>query len=605
MLQFADSEKHLLSLNLTNSPVNVALINATSPEFTTYFSALGIETLAAYAREHLDQHKYEIKLFDSQLFPSRDLMIEKIVSLKPDIIGLSINAGGSSEADIIINELQNKTDFSLLILGNTIPTFKADRWLNKYPHSMIVTGEGEEAFIELLRATHSPVNLNTISNLVYKTEDNNIITTEKKRIPLKNFPPPAYDNIEKYVRRDFRIGIETSRGCSYNCTFCNRKSFLSNNKYCEFPAKRTLENMMSLSKKNVPGVNFVDDDSLQGSEENLLAIANGIIENKKLKKIHPDFHFFFSTRVTEVIKRQDIVAKLAEAGLVGVFLGIEAFDEEILKRFHKQISNDQIKTALGILERLNLTVAIGIIMFDPLLTLDQLERNVSHIKNNQLAKYLSYPFNQLRLVAGSPMVKQLKSLNLIEGEADDEWLVYAYKFQNKEISEIVAICKEWEKSSYRVAEGLKNLYRYHNVSNEKNSKHAALTAKHLGTLRETYIDFLNKIITLTKNQDYSKIKETEKNYSSIRASLITKLLQNIDNNEVHDTFNELYKYGLYTLAHHYALEFNTTDLTPKIIATHYHLNPIKIETNLKENAFLKNLAQDVFRKQDLVGANTN
>lgn len=96
----------------------------------------------------------------------------------------------------------------------------------KHPHvDIVVVGEGEETFRELVLALEENKPLRGIKGICYEENGATVNTGARQFVDLNAQPPLAYDLItmRHYRRRLFgrdHISINSSRGCTYSCSFC-------------------------------------------------------------------------------------------------------------------------------------------------------------------------------------------------------------------------------------------------------------------------------------------------------------------------------------------------------------------------------------------------
>ena len=166
---------------------------------------------------------------------------------------------------------------------------------------------------------------------------------------------PARDLVRH--RRKYFIGvldpcasIEFSRGCPWDCSFCSAWTFYGRSYRTLSPERVVAE----LERIQEPGVFIVDDVAFIQSK---LGFQIGeAIARKGIKK-----KYYLETRGDVLVRNKDVFKFWREIGVEYMFLGIEAIDEEGLKKFRKRVTLSTNFEALEVARSLGFTVAINII----------------------------------------------------------------------------------------------------------------------------------------------------------------------------------------------------------------------------------------------------
>jgi len=167
----------------------------------------------------------------NQLLP--DLQ-NKINTLNPDLIAITCL---SPEYNFLIKFFpQVKIPYGIpVIIGGIHATLKADDTIKTGLFDLVVLGEGEETFNDILRRMEFHTSLNDVPGIYYY--DKNLGSIQKN--PLRRLLPPEklwetdrdfsfFD--ETYFLRPWdgkkikRNDIEISRGCPYHCTYCGNRA---------------------------------------------------------------------------------------------------------------------------------------------------------------------------------------------------------------------------------------------------------------------------------------------------------------------------------------------------------------------------------------------
>ncbi|MGC2217707.1 MAG: radical SAM protein, partial [Pseudolabrys sp.] len=158
-------------------------------------------------------------------------------------------------------------------------------------------------------------------------------------------------------RRKYFIGIldpaasiEFSRGCPWDCSFCSAWTFYGRS-YRLVSPERVVEDLMSIRE---PGVFIVDDVAFIHAKHGF-AIGEAIARKGIRKK------YYLETRGDVLLRNKEVFRFWKSIGLEYMFLGIEAIDEEGLRKFRKRVSVSKNLEALEFARSLGIEVAINII----------------------------------------------------------------------------------------------------------------------------------------------------------------------------------------------------------------------------------------------------
>ena len=121
---------------------------------------------------------------------------------------------------------------ALLVLGGEHGTAVPEHVLATSPFDVVVLGEGEETFVELLRARARGAPLAEVKGIAYR-ENGRVMTNglSERRKDVDAIPPPDWASfpIREYIDRHQTNGINLgrsmpilgTRGCPFQCTFCS------------------------------------------------------------------------------------------------------------------------------------------------------------------------------------------------------------------------------------------------------------------------------------------------------------------------------------------------------------------------------------------------
>jgi hopanoid C-2 methylase len=188
--------------------------------------------------------------------------------------------------------------------------------------------------------------------------DAQVVFKTKDRLPLFDFPVPAYQLIplDRYL-----IGsLQFSSGCPYQCEFCDIPALYGRQPRLKSPEQLCAELDAILARKAYsPSIYFVDDNFIGNRKATKEMLPHLIAWQKR-----NGYPLVFACEATLNIAKQPEVLKLMrEANFEAVFVGIETPELDALKAMRK--GHNAVLPMFEAIETLNsygLEVASGIII---------------------------------------------------------------------------------------------------------------------------------------------------------------------------------------------------------------------------------------------------
>jgi radical SAM superfamily enzyme YgiQ (UPF0313 family) len=337
-----------------------------------------------YIASYLSDLNVEVEILDAKVNNLKIKQIKKrIKEFNPDLVGISVFVSAAINESFKIAEAAKEIDQNItVVFGGRHPTFEPEETLENKNVDLVVRGEGELTFRELI-IEGIPEGVNGISyknnGKVIHNEDRALMSKEE----YKNIRIPAR---HLTVGNDYKMftvhleTVETSRGCPHSCKFCTTWK-INNRTYRTRPVEKVIDELKLISKmKRVTDVFFVDDE-LGANTKRVERMCERIIECKERGEIR-DLKFFAQIRVDDIVRSPTMVKKMAEAGFWVVFIGIESIDEESLKEMRKGITFNKVLEAIKILHRHNIII-IGNLIIGVNLTdkEEDIKRQIEIMKN--------------------------------------------------------------------------------------------------------------------------------------------------------------------------------------------------------------------------------
>lgn len=375
---------------------------------------LGLRSIMAY----LQNSGYTVGMIPFS--PDRESEILEAIELwKPRLIGFSLIFQYSlNEFQQLMHILRENDINAHFTAGGHFPSLRPEVTLKTMPElDSIVRFEGELTLIELLDNLNNSEKWQNIKSLAYRSDTEVILT------PLR----PLIDNLDNlpYVYRDATwqsfngvnmASMLASRGCWFNCSFCSIRQFYGKPtgilRRTRSPQNVVDEMLTLFNESNVRFFSFQDDDFAARTKkqrkwlnEFLSCLAESRLATKAKWKI--------SCRVDDL--EPHILEKMIEHGLMAVYLGIESGSNESLRMLNKHVTVEQNLSAIELIKRHNIALAIGFMLFDPSSTVATLQDNLQFLRAVSEDGYFPINFCKMLPYAGTPIETQLRNEDRLTG----------------------------------------------------------------------------------------------------------------------------------------------------------------------------------------------
>lgn len=174
---------------------------------------------------------------------------------------------------------------------------------------------------------------------------------------LRRTPVPRWELLD--LRRYGSMGLQFSRGCPFNCDFCNVTALLGHRVRVKTSAQ-IVEELDSLYARGWRGDIFFVDDNFIGNRHFLKTDLLPALIAWRRKKAG---NVFFTEASIDLADDEPLMSLMARAGFSKVFIGIETPDEECLAECSKsQNGNRDLVADVKRIQRAGLEVQGGFIV---------------------------------------------------------------------------------------------------------------------------------------------------------------------------------------------------------------------------------------------------
>jgi anaerobic magnesium-protoporphyrin IX monomethyl ester cyclase len=268
----------------------------------------------------------------------------------PDVIGCTSITPSIYKAESTLALAKKIHPNALTVLGGIHATFMFQQVLAEAPQvDCIVRGEGEEILVNLVRAVQNGTfneERAHIKGLAFR-EDGRIVSTPAHE-PIQNLDSltPDWSVLEwhkyTYIPLGVRVAIPNfARGCPFTCSFCSQWKFWRT--YRTRTPKNFVDEIETLVKEHEVGFFILADEEPTINRKKFIALCQELIDRDL------GIHWGINTRVTDILRDEDMLPFYRRAGLVHISLGTEAAAQLQLERFRKETTIAQNKKAIQLI----------------------------------------------------------------------------------------------------------------------------------------------------------------------------------------------------------------------------------------------------------------
>lgn len=329
----------------------------------------------------------------------RTTVADLMDTIKPDIVGLSVMTFQRKTAKKIIELVRSLNRPVRIVVGGYDPSMAPEAYSDDdSPVDFIVRGEGEITFRELIRAIESDVGYDRILGL-----------SARERDGFRHNPDRPVSGLEsgeiRLPKRDARVlagytmlgrqvdVVETSRGCTFDCSFCSIVAMRGRN-FHTYSFDRVLADIRDAIEHGARAI-FLVDDNITLNVRRFEALCQAIID-ERLNGVD----YIVQAMTSAVANHSDtLVPLMRKAGFRYVFLGIENILQADLKFLRAASKNQQRANgraignatleAIRALHKNSMLVVGGLIIGSPEDTRESIEANLAFAR-----RYLDWPYIQ-------------------------------------------------------------------------------------------------------------------------------------------------------------------------------------------------------------------
>ncbi|HET6568648.1 MAG TPA: radical SAM protein, partial [Rhodothermales bacterium] len=351
-----------------------------------------------------------------------------VQQIQPDVVGLSVMTFQRSTAKKIIGLVRSLRPSAVIVVGGYDPSLAPDAYADPSDEiaDVIVRGEGETTFRELLCRLENRCGYEGLAGLSYWDGEKLVHNENRPVLPLKKdvlrLPNRGARVLNGYTMLGRPVDvIETSRGCTFDCSFCSIIEMRGRN-FHPYSTERVLDDIRD-ARDHGARVIFIVDDNIMLNVRRFEELCRAIID-ARLNGIE----YMVQAMTSSIANHGATLAPLMrKAGFRYVFLGIENVLDDDLAFLRASSKNTQRENgrkagnaslkAIDYLHRNKMYVVGGLIVGNPDDTRESIDTNLAFARRYIDWPYIQHPTPYPR----TPMTKDFHEQGLIASEEVDEY----------------------------------------------------------------------------------------------------------------------------------------------------------------------------------------
>ena len=354
--------------------------------------------------------------------------VERLVrTLEPDVVGLSIMTFQRRTAQRIAALVRRLRPEATIVVGGYDPSLALEVYEDPaWGADVIVRGEGDITFREVIRALESRAPLSDIAGLSFREGDTfrrtsprpvSSLTGEEVRLPNR-----AARVLSGYTLMGRPVDVvETSRGCTFDCSFCSIIEMRGRN-FHTWSIDRVLRDIIDARARGARAI-FIVDDNISLNVARFEALCRAIVDAGV-----NDIDYIVQAMTSSIASAGETLAPLMhKAGFRYVFLGIENILDDDLAFLRAGAKNaarqngrrvgNATEAAIEVLHRHKMFVVGGLIVGNPKDTRESIEANLDFARARVDWPYIQHPTPY----PGTPMTKDFRERGLIVNDRLEEY----------------------------------------------------------------------------------------------------------------------------------------------------------------------------------------
>jgi radical SAM superfamily enzyme YgiQ (UPF0313 family) len=369
--------------------------------------------------------RHEVAVADLVLVQDRvRATVERLVGEgAPDVVGLSVMTFQRRTAKKIVDLVRALRPGVRVVVGGYDPSLAPEVYCDGTA-DYVVRGEGEVTFRELIRALDEGRTGEGIAGVTWRSDGGYRENPPRPVSGLEGAEVRPPDRRARVLSGYTFLGrpvdvVETSRGCTFDCSFCSIIEMRGRN-FHTYDFARVLADIEDARDHGARAI-FIVDDNITLDVRRFEALCRAIVE----RGLHGVEYLVQAMTSSMASAGETLAPLMRRAGFRYVFLGIENVLEEDLDFLRARAKNKERGAGTGNatlravehVRRNGMYVVGGLIVGSPTDTRESVEANLAFARRHVDWPYIQHPTPYPR----TPMTRDLQARGLVIDERVEEY----------------------------------------------------------------------------------------------------------------------------------------------------------------------------------------
>ncbi len=375
--------KNKLSEPKTAKSNTILLMTTAPPEKDTWYHGKRLPPIGLmYVASALEKAGFTVQMLDNYLMNKPAQEFEQLIAnLNPLMVGITCGSATFARCVETAEIIKKTKPECTVVVGGWHASYLPETLLAHPAIDYVVMGEGERAITQLAKALVNDdlTQASAVPGVACRGNSGTILNPSVFIENMDEIPYPArhllpleqYDRTIEFLDAKPADVMSISRGCVFNCGFCETRKLWGN--ICRgFSPQRVIGEIEDLmSRFGTKGIYFINDNFTLRKEKTK-ELCNLMIE-KKL-----NLEWVCDTRIDLV--DDELLSLMSKAGCKVIWFGVESGSEKVLQRIGRNTKPEQVKNAFKLCKKHGIKTACSFMLGLPDETLADMELSLKFAK---------------------------------------------------------------------------------------------------------------------------------------------------------------------------------------------------------------------------------